>query len=175
MSAWLFWIDSLKRSLIALSSSSVSGLFSGDGPSSLLGGLVAGLFLGDGFMFFSICAAALAVPSVRLCRTYHFLAVFSEWHIRRRKSSSSICPPCCFFAYMVVTIHLRKSVAVIVAFECTPLFTAKEEIRFPSVPRGKGCPSDLRKMRLDGDWLSVTLGLTFWMNTSIRKAVSRWI
>ena len=56
--------------------------------------------------------------------------------------------------------------------ERTPLLTINKEIHFPSVLRGKGCPSDLRKMRLDGAWSVVTVGLTFSMNTSMRKAVS---
>ena len=170
VSSWLFLIGDSNTSSMAACSCAVEGSESSEDSScSVSEG--AGLFLVC-VVFSFICMAAFAAPSVRLYLTYHFLAVLSEWHIRRRSSSSSISSPCCFFVCMVVTIHFLKSVAVICVLDRTPLLTVKEEIRLPIVPGTNGWPSDIRKIRLEGVLSLVTTGLTLSRKTSIINTVS---
>ena len=76
------------------------------------------------------------------------------------------------FAYMVVTIHLRKSVALIMVSGRTPLLTTKNVIRLPILPSRKGWPSAFTKIVLFGLWSSVTIGLTLSIKTCMRYATS---
>ena len=73
---------------------------------------------------------------------------------------------------MVVTIHLRKSVALIMVSGRTPLLTTKNLIRLPILPSRKGWPSAFTKIVLFGLWSSVTIGLTLSIKTSMRYATS---